>query len=85
MKLNILNSKIVVNMEDGKMLGYIKDLDIDLQSYTIKNLIVENKMGIVNRLFRCFLKDTSVVISTKEIISIGNDIILVKNHLKKKG
>ena len=84
MKLNILNSKIIVNMEDGKMLGYIKDLDIDLQSYTIKNLIVEHKTGILNKVFRCFLKDTSVVISTKEIISIGNDIILVKNHLKRK-
>lgn len=69
--------KEVIDITEGKILGFVVDVQADFQTGEIHSLIVA-KTG---RLFGGMSAKTNVVISWGNIIKIGEDVILVE--LKK--
>ncbi|GAE24164.1 hypothetical protein JCM9140_74 [Halalkalibacter wakoensis JCM 9140] len=79
MKISELQVKDIVNMDNGKRLGHLTDLEINLSTGAIEALII-NSSGKMMGLFG--KESEEVVIPWKNIIRIGSDVILVEvpNH-----
>ena len=73
-KKSDLMLKEVVDVNQGKILGYIEDVDIDANNGSIKAVIVPGTKGYLVRLFS---KKQDVVITWENIKKIGEDVILV--------
>lgn len=74
MKISDFQSKDVVNIVDGKKLGQISDLELDLRQGKIESIVVPNQ----SRFFGLFGSGTDVVIPWRNIVKIGMDVVLVK-------
>ena len=72
MRLSDLQLKMVINIQDGKHLGVITDADIT-QDGNINYFIVMQK-HFFKRLFK---SDAEVNVTIKQIVKIGEDVILV--------
>ena len=66
--------KEVINIVDGKRLGYVQDVTADLESGTITSIIVPGS----NKPFNIFQSAQDIVIPWNKIHCIGEDIILVE-------
>lgn len=66
--------KDVVNVGDGKKLGNIGDIDINLSTGKIDAVIVSG----AGKVLGFFGKDEDIVIPWKNILKIGEDVILVR-------
>ncbi|HHY71070.1 MAG TPA: YlmC/YmxH family sporulation protein [Thermoanaerobacterales bacterium] len=69
-----LRQREVINITDGKRLGFVTDLDIDLEKGIIKSVIIPGQ----NRVFSLFSKAGDYVIPWEQIKTIGSDVILVE-------
>ena len=69
-----LKMKDVIDINRGKKIGYIDDVDIDLDGGSIKAVIIPSSSNIFYRLFS---KKEDIVIKWNEINKIGEDVILV--------
>jgi len=65
--------KEVINIKDGSRLGYVQDVDADLETGTITSIIVPGN----NRFFGLF-SSNEIVIPWTNIKRISDDIILVE-------
>lgn len=65
--------KEVINITDGKRLGFVSDVEIDLESGKIDAIILPG----VGKLFGLLGKESELVIPWDKIVKIGEDIILV--------
>ena len=67
-----MRQKEVINISDGKRLGFVCDVGFDLEEGQIQSLIVpgESRMGL-------FGKSQDIIIPWDSIRKIGNDIVLV--------
>ena len=65
--------KEVINISDGKRLGYVQDVEADFSTGKITAIIVPGN----NKLFAMSTKN-DFVIPWDKIIKIGDDIILVE-------
>lgn len=72
MRISDLQTKDVVNKNDGRNIGRIIDMDI-LENGTINYFVVEPKKII--KKFNIYNNETSIKIS--QIVKIGEDVILV--------
>ena len=61
--------KEVVNIVDGKRLGFVQDVTADLESGVITSIIVPGNSKLLNN---------DIVIPWQDIKCIGEDIILVE-------
>lgn len=66
--------KEVVNIVDGKRLGFVKDVTADLESGVITSIIVPGNSKLLN----LFAGNNDIVIPWQDIKCIGEDIILVE-------
>ncbi|MDG4655846.1 YlmC/YmxH family sporulation protein [Ectobacillus antri] len=66
--------KDVVNVADGRRLGHIGDIDIDVATGKIQAVIIM-KQG---RMLGLFGKEEELVVPWKQIVKIGEDVILVR-------
>ncbi|MGI6669491.1 MAG: YlmC/YmxH family sporulation protein [Acetivibrionales bacterium] len=66
--------KEVINIADGKRLGFVSDVEIDLESGKIDAIILPG----VGKLFGLLGKESEFVIPWDKIVKIGEDIILVE-------
>ncbi len=66
--------KDVVNVSDGKRLGNIGDIDIDIDTGKIRAVIISKQARILG----LFGKEEEFVIPWEQIMKIGEDVILVK-------
>lgn len=66
--------KEVININDGKRLGFVCDVEIDLDSGRLRSIIIPGG----NRLFGILGKESEYVIPWERIKKIGEDIILVE-------
>lgn len=71
--------KDVVNIADGKKLGNVVDIDIDLDTGKIENIIV----GGASKVLGLFSKEEDIVIPWKNILKIGTDVILIRYNEQK--
>lgn len=59
---------------DGKKLGQVSDLDLDLRQGRIDSIVVPSN----GKFFGFFNSGTDVVIPWRNIVKIGADVVLVK-------
>lgn len=65
--------KEVININDGRRLGFVQDVTADLETGTITSIIVPGSMKLLNR----FTTNNDIVIPWQNIKCISDDIILV--------
>ncbi|MGI6778741.1 MAG: YlmC/YmxH family sporulation protein [Acetivibrionales bacterium] len=68
-----LRQKEVINISDGRRLGFVCDVEIDLENGKIDAVIIPGG----SRLFGLIGKDSEFIIPWERIKKIGEDIILV--------
>lgn len=68
-----LRQKEVINIVDGKRLGFVKDAEFSLDTGRIVSLILPGRWS----LFRIFGRIEEMVIPWRDIKKVGEDIILV--------
>jgi YlmC/YmxH family sporulation protein len=73
-KISDFQTKDVINIVDGKRLGQVSDLELDLHHGRIESIVVPNQ----SRFFGMFGGNTEVIIPWKNIVKIGLDVVLVK-------
>ena len=66
--------KDVVNVADGKKLGNIGDIEINIGTGKIEAIIISENSKILG----LFGKDEEIVIPWRNIMKIGEDVILVR-------
>jgi YlmC/YmxH family sporulation protein len=70
---NDIKQKEVINMTDGRRLGFVSDVEINLEDGRIEAIIVPAG----GRFFGIIGKDSEFVIPWEKVKKIGEDIILV--------
>ncbi len=75
LKISDIQSKEIVNVSDGKVLGHIGDLDINLETGTVDSIIIGGTGKMLTFLGG---RETEVIIPWKNIVKIGSDVILVR-------
>lgn len=73
MRLSDLQTKNIVNINDGKNIGTIIDANIT-QDGAIETLVIETSKN-----FFSLNRESDVEVNWKDITKIGEDVILVKN------
>ncbi len=73
-KTSELRMKDVVNVTDGRRLGFVGDLELDLEAGRIKAVVI---LG-AGRLLGLLGRERDTVIQWNEIRKIGHDVILVE-------
>jgi len=66
--------KEVININDGRRLGFVQDVCADLESGTITSIIVPGN----NKILNMFSSSNDIVIPWQQIRCIGDDVILVE-------
>ncbi|MFZ5634268.1 MAG: YlmC/YmxH family sporulation protein [Bacillota bacterium] len=74
-KISELRAREVINITDGRRLGPIKDIDVDLEEGRISAIILPT---YGTRLIGLFSREQEIVIPWDKIIRIGVDVILVE-------
>jgi YlmC/YmxH family sporulation protein len=74
MKISDFQTKDVINIVDGKKLGQVSDLELDLRQGRIDSIVVPT----ATRLFGMFGGGNDVVIPWRNIVKIGTDVVLVR-------
>ena len=74
MRISEFQIKDVVNVADGKKLGNISDIEINLETGKIDAIVISS----TGKILGFFGKDDDVIIPWKNIIKIGEDVILVR-------
>lgn len=76
LRISDLRAREVINVIDGRRLGFIGDLDIDLESGRVRGIVVPGQ----GKLLGLFGRDNDVYIPWDKIVKIGEDVILVDVH-----
>ena len=71
-----LRTREVVNINDGRKLGNVIDVDIDLESGKLRAIVVPGPRGMLN----LFSRSDDAVIPWDRIKRIGQDVILVEHR-----
>ncbi len=74
LKISEFQTKDVINIYDGKKLGTVQDLEIDLKQGRVEALVVPT----TGKFFGMFGNGTEYIIPWNNIIKIGLDVVLVK-------
>jgi len=76
-KISDFQSKDVINLTDGKRLGRISDLELDLNQGRVRALVIPG----TGRFFGLFApggSSSDIIIPWSNIVKIGTDVILVR-------
>ncbi len=82
MKISDFQTKDVINIVDGKKLGQVTDLELDLRQGRIDSIVVPQYtkfLGIFGG------SGTEVVIPWRNIVKIGADVVLVRIDESRSG
>uniref|UniRef100_A0A7C1J541 YlmC/YmxH family sporulation protein n=1 Tax=Ammonifex degensii TaxID=42838 RepID=A0A7C1J541_9THEO len=74
LKISDLRLREVINVLDGRRLGLIKDIDIDVENGKINALVLPRP----SRVFGFFGREDEIIVPWEKIIRIGLDVILVE-------
>lgn len=69
-----LAQKDIITVKDGRNLGPIADIEVNLEEGRVEALIVPGR----GKFLRLFSRENDFVIPWKDIIKIGDDVILVE-------
>lgn len=68
-----IRNKEVINIYDGRSLGFVEDVELNLEKGTIEAIIIPGEKGFLG----LFSKSPELVIRWEDIRRIGDDVILV--------
>lgn len=74
MRLSDMQKKDIIFLKDGKKLGKIIDAEIEINTGSLKKLLVERRS-----IRSLFASEGDMLISFNQIKKIGEDVILVDN------
>lgn len=74
-RLYELGFKEVINLADGARLGYVRDVEIDLECGQVKSLVIPGKL----RLWGLLGREPDYVIPWGAVQQMGEDIIFVRS------
>lgn len=74
MRISSFQMKDVINVADGKKLGFINDIDIDVSTGKIDCIFISQQ----NKMLPFFNKLEDIVVEWDDILKIGEDVILVR-------
>jgi len=72
-KATDFRQKEVINIRTGRRIGYISDVDIDMEKGTLNSVIIPGN----GKFFGLFGGEKDIIIPWNAIRTIGDDIILV--------
>lgn len=72
-KISELKQREVININDGKRLGIVYDVEIDMDKGKIDAIVIPG----TGRILGLFSKESDIVVSWENIKKIGTDVILV--------
>ena len=78
--LRELRYKEIISVSDGARFGYVGDLEIDLESGRVSNLVVPGPA----RFFGLFGRKEDIIIPWDEVRRFGEDIILVEGEAVRR-
>jgi len=73
-KVSELRERDVVNVSDGRRLGYVEDIEMDLANGRVTAIVVPGQGRLVGLMGR----GRDLVIPWEQIRKIGTDVILVE-------
>ena len=73
-KISDLRSREVVNVLDGKKLGNIIDIDLDMERGKVLSFVLPGRL----RGWSIFSKREEIIVPWEKIVRIGRDVILVE-------
>ena len=77
-RISKLKRKIVINVTDGRKIGSICDVDVDLEDGSIKGIMVR-----VCASYRpCAGKCNEVIIPFDRVVRAGGDVVLVRAEMQ---
>lgn len=74
LKISDLRMREVINVLDGRRLGLIKDIDIDVENGKINALVLPGP----SRVFGFFGREDEIIVPWEKVVRIGLDVILVE-------
>ena len=77
-KISDLRAREAVNIVDGRRLGLIKDIDIDLEEGRITAIILPGGGCGAGKFLSFFSKEEEIIVPWDKIKKIGMDVILVE-------
>lgn len=75
-KISELRDREIVNVLDGKRLGPIKDIELDLDKGKILSIVLPGAAG--GRVLGLFGRNDDVLVPWEKIVRIGVDVVLVE-------
>ncbi len=72
-RIGELKSKEVINLVDGRRLGFVKDIEFSLETGRLVSIILPGPWS----LFKAFSGEAELVIPWRDVRKIGEEIILV--------
>lgn len=69
-----LKNKEVINITDGKSLGFVGDIEVDLERGTIGGIVIPVEKSIFGWIRR---SEEDMIIRWEKVKTIGDDVILV--------
>ena len=73
-KTSDFKQKEVINLIDGKRLGFIYDVEINLKTGNVESIIIPSP----GRFWNFFKSEDDYIIPWADIETVGDDVILVK-------
>lgn len=73
-KISEFQTKDVVNISDGRKLGHVGDLDLDLKNGRVDALVIPG----AGKILGLFGAKEDTVIPWRNIVKIGKDVVLVR-------
>ena len=72
-KISELKQREVININDGRRLGIVYDVEIDMEKGQIDAIVIPG----TGRVLGFFSKESDIVVSWDSIKKIGTDVILI--------
>jgi YlmC/YmxH family sporulation protein len=72
-KISELKQREVININDGRRLGIVYDVEIDMEKGKIDAIVIPG----TGRILGLFSKESDIVVNWESIKKIGADVILI--------
>ena len=69
-----LKNKEVINISDGRSLGFVYDIEVDLDKGVIDGIVIPGTRGFMGLFSK---KEGDMVIKWDKVKTVGDDVVLV--------